>query len=241
MNRFPCCLRRHDRLFGCQIRRVEPATRSEAFGSHLDARLRFDRADSPTLRVRSIGRALDTSSSTPDRPPAIDSAESYRADARRLPASSGATAAIADRARRAPRKSRKRSSMSSRISFFDQLLIAALRARSSALAVRKTLSSASGNTTVPMSRPSATSPGGRRESPLQRSSAVAHRRRARRRARPAALTASARMASVTSAPSSSDALAGEARVERRAASWRAAPRRRARSTRRAAPAAPTRR
>ena len=46
------------------------------------------------------------------------------------------------------------------------------RARSSGLAVRNTLSAASGNTTEPMSRPSATSPGGCRNARWRSSSAA---------------------------------------------------------------------
>ena len=60
------------------------------------------------------------------------------------------------------------------------------RARSSALAVTNTLTGASGNTTVPMSRPSATSPGGWRKARWRASSAArtpGGRPRARRRRR----------------------------------------------------------
>jgi hypothetical protein len=51
-----------------------------------------------------------------------------------------------------------------------------LRARISTLAVRNTLVDASGKTTVPMSRPSATRPGGRRKGPLAKQQRAAHGR-----------------------------------------------------------------
>ena len=86
---------------------------------------------------------------------------------------SGAAARPASRASRS-RISRKRLSIVTEIPFAINCLYLR-RARSSALAVRKTLSGASGNTTVPMSRPSATSPGGRRKARWRPMRAVADR------------------------------------------------------------------
>ena len=74
-------------------------------------------------------------------------------------------------------------------------------ARSSGLAVRNTLSRASGKTTVPMSRPSATRPGWRRNARC-RSSRAARTAPWTATCDAAALTSSPRIRSVTSRPSS---------------------------------------
>ena len=76
------------------------------------------------------------------------------------------------------------------------------RARSSGSAVRKTLTAASGATTVPMSRPSATQSPSATIACWLAHERGAHARVGRRRARRASVTSGVRIASVTSRPSS---------------------------------------
>src|SRR6266705_2741307 len=110
----------------------------------------------------------------------------------------GATLRVASRASRS-RKSCKRAASVAAIPFSFNCLYRR-SARASRLAVRNTLSSASGNTIEPMSRPSATSPGGlRKDRCLSRS---ARRTAGKAAAREAAKEfSSVRMASVTRSPS----------------------------------------
>ena len=105
------------------------------------------------------------------RPPRRSSGRWYRGSRRRRPARSGATARPAV-ARVALADIAQKTVHCNRDSFFDQLLIAPRAPAPRRLAVRNTLSAASGNTTVPMSRPSATRPGGRRNARWRSSSAA---------------------------------------------------------------------
>src|SRR5712672_546826 len=106
----------------------------------------------------------------------------------------GAALRVASRASRS-RKSCKRAASVAAIPFSFNCLCRR-SARASGLAVRNTLSSASGKTTEPMSRPSATSPGGRRNA-RWRSSRAWRTRGCAATTEAAAEHSSVRMASVT--------------------------------------------
>src|SRR6267142_436276 len=110
----------------------------------------------------------------------------------------GAALRVASRASRS-RKSCKRAASVAAIPFsFNCLCLRS--ALASGLAVRNTFKAASGNTTEPMSRPSATRPGGRRNARWRPSRAA--RTSGMRATKDAAVeTASVRMASLTSLPS----------------------------------------
>ena len=161
---------------------------------------------------RSKGLRSCQASSTASTEASIDSAElssrnapsaGFRGDALRL----------MSRASRASRSARRLSILAEIP--FEINCLCRRSARSAALAVRNTLSSASGKTTVPMSRPSATRPGRRRKA----SCTLEHGARARAgqaEIREAiAPTSSRRSESVTSRAAEDGAVAVEAEVQRR--------------------------